>query len=168
MLRGGGHDGLAAMSRASENHAGPAARGNPGGVPSSGHRTRGAIRATSTRDSEKSVRNELLPLATGSPAANRTDPGANGRSAPRRGRDLLDHLAASLDPTDARAIAAPIALARRAIRAWLTHDGYRPDAASIERVMGVARGETKACEVAGGVRVRTHPAAIRQIIPQGH
>lgn len=67
--------------------------------------------------------------------------------------DLLTELASHLDPTDAPALAeAPPPLARRAIRAWL-HDGsYPPDAAAVERVLAVARGDRIACEV-GGRRV---------------
>ena len=73
--------------------------------------------------------------------------------------DLLDSLAAAIDPTDARGLrAAPAALARRAVRNWLTRevggpDRHPPDAASVERVLAVARNEALACEVAGGRRV---------------
>ncbi|MEY2995274.1 MAG: tRNA lysidine(34) synthetase TilS [Actinomycetota bacterium] len=67
---------------------------------------------------------------------------------------LLDSLARALDPTDARALcAAPLPLARRAIRAWLTTD-HPPDAATVERVLAVARGEAVACEIPGGNRVQ--------------
>lgn len=67
--------------------------------------------------------------------------------------DLLDSLASEIDPTDARALsAAPAPLARRAIRRWLT-DEHPPDAASVERVLSVARGDATACELPGGVRV---------------
>lgn len=68
--------------------------------------------------------------------------------------DLLDQLSAELDPTDARALAAaPAPLARRAVRRWLTTD-HPPDAATVERVLAVARGEAIACEIAGGNRVQ--------------
>jgi tRNA(Ile)-lysidine synthase len=67
--------------------------------------------------------------------------------------DLLDDLAGRLDPTDARAIAvAPLPLARRAVRRWLTGE-HPPDAATVERVLAVARGEAVACELPGGDRV---------------
>jgi tRNA(Ile)-lysidine synthase len=73
---------------------------------------------------------------------------------------LLEELAAAVDPTDARALAAaPVALARRAVRRWLRTAGpggaerYAPDAAATERVLAVARGEAVACELAGGWRV---------------
>ncbi len=71
--------------------------------------------------------------------------------------DLLDALAAELDPTDARALAAaPRPLARAAVRAWLrpTGGGQPPSAAAVERVLAVADGTHVATEVAGGWRVR--------------
>lgn len=68
--------------------------------------------------------------------------------------DLLDRLSAELDPTDARALAdAPAPLARRAIRRWLASD-HPPDAATVERVLAVARGEAIACEIPGGNRIQ--------------
>ena len=78
-------------------------------------------------------------------------------------RDLLEALAAALDPTDALALAAaPIALARRALRRWLTDEaGYPPDAAAVERVLGVARGAVIACEITGGRRVSRHQQRLR-------
>ncbi len=76
---------------------------------------------------------------------------------------VLDDLAAGLDPTDARALAAaPVALARRALRRWLTPaSGHPPDAASIERVLAVVRGEALGAEVAGGRRVRRTGGRLR-------
>lgn len=68
--------------------------------------------------------------------------------------ELLDGLAREIDPTDADALAAANpALARRAIRRWLTTT-HPPDLASVERVLAVARGEAVACELPGGARVR--------------
>jgi tRNA(Ile)-lysidine synthase len=99
------------------------------------------------------VRHELLPLLDA--IAERDVAALLARQADtlRGEADLLDELAAALDPTDARALAAaPPALARRAVRRWLTC-GYPPDAAAVERVLAVARGEVVACEVGGGRRV---------------
>lgn len=80
--------------------------------------------------------------------------------------DLLDELASGLEPTDARAlIAAPIALARRAIRAWIAWP-YPPDAATVERVLAVARGESTACDIGGGRQVRRSQQRLR-IVPAG-
>ncbi|MEY4656487.1 MAG: tRNA(Ile)-lysidine synthase, partial [Actinomycetota bacterium] len=68
--------------------------------------------------------------------------------------DLLNELAGALDPTDALALAsAPIALARRAIRTWLTNP-LVPDSATVERVLEVARGNTLACDIGLGRQVR--------------
>jgi len=70
--------------------------------------------------------------------------------------DLLDTLAATIDPTDARALtAAPLALARRAVRAWLTID-HPPDLATVTRVLAVASGDVEACETNDGRRVARH------------
>jgi tRNA(Ile)-lysidine synthase len=67
---------------------------------------------------------------------------------------LLDSLAGVLDATDARAIAAAEpALARRALRHWISGGGYPPDVATLERALEVARGRTKACELGGGRRL---------------
>lgn len=68
--------------------------------------------------------------------------------------DLLESLAATLDPTDVAAVgAAPRPLARRALRRWLTVDGYPPDAAAIDRVLDVVAHRAAACEVTGNRRV---------------
>jgi tRNA(Ile)-lysidine synthase len=78
--------------------------------------------------------------------------------------DLLDQLAAAIDPTDARALgAAPVALARRAVRRWLTVElhGLPPDAATVARVLAVAAGEVRACELVGGHRVDRHRQRLR-------
>lgn len=78
--------------------------------------------------------------------------------------DYLDSLAAAVDPTDARALArAPVALARRAVRIWLRGDGpYAPTADAVERVLEVARGDCRACEVGGGLRVRRRRGRLTQ------
>ncbi|MEA2901755.1 MAG: tRNA(Ile)-lysidine synthase [Actinomycetota bacterium] len=101
------------------------------------------------------VRHELLPLVDA--IAQRDVVAILARQAPllRDEAELLDGLAAALDPTDARALAAaPVALARRAVRRWLGGgQEHPPDAAAVERVLVVARGQAKAAEVGGGRRV---------------
>ncbi len=75
--------------------------------------------------------------------------------------ELLDRLAREIDATDAVAVAsAPIALARRAIRAWL-REGHPPDLASVERVLQVARGEALGTEITGGRSVRRTDGKLR-------
>ena len=99
------------------------------------------------------VRHELLPLLD--LIAERDVAAVLARQAAhlRDDADLLDDLAAHLDPTDARALAAaPPALARRAVRRWL-HTTHPPDAATVERVLDVARNGRKATDVGAGRRV---------------
>ena len=70
--------------------------------------------------------------------------------------DFLDELSAGIDPRDAAGLAAaPLPLARRAIRMWLRPalSGRPPSAAAVERVLAVARGEARAAQVADGVGV---------------
>jgi tRNA(Ile)-lysidine synthase len=69
--------------------------------------------------------------------------------------DLLDELAAAIDPADARAVAvAPAPLARRALRRWLAADGYAPDLATLNRALDVARGAATACDLGGERRLQ--------------
>jgi tRNA(Ile)-lysidine synthase len=99
------------------------------------------------------VRHELLPLLDD--VAQRDVAAVLARQADvlREEAVLLDALAAAIDPTDARALAAaPAPLARRAVRSWL-RDRHPPDAAAVERVLAVARGDARSTEVGNGRRV---------------
>ena len=102
------------------------------------------------------VRHELVPLL--SQLAGRDVVPVLARQAEllREESDLLDALAAALDPADARRLsAAPPALARRALRSWIRALGpHPPPAASVERALEVARGRARAAELGGGSRVR--------------
>jgi tRNA(Ile)-lysidine synthase len=109
------------------------------------------------------VRHDLLPALN--VAAQRDLVPVLGRQADllRADDDLLDDLAAAIDPTDARAlVAAPLSLARRAVRRWL-NDGYPPDLATVERVLTVARGEATACELPGGDRIVRSRQRLRRL-----
>ena len=114
------------------------------------------------------VRHDLLPLATRIASRDLTPILTRTADLLRDDDRFLDELATSIEPTDAKAIAAadPV-LARRALRRWLTIDGYPPDAAGIERVLGVARGEATACELPGGRRVERSNQRFRIISPDG-
>jgi tRNA(Ile)-lysidine synthase len=108
------------------------------------------------------VRHEVLPLLN--EVADRDVVPLLVRTAEllRQDSTALDDAARALDPTDALAVAAaPLALARRAIRAWLIEDGYPPDAAAVERVLEVARGTRTACEIPGGRRVERSRQRLR-------
>jgi tRNA(Ile)-lysidine synthase len=106
------------------------------------------------RHQRNRVRAEVLPLLAD---VARRDPApllARHAELARDDEALMDELAAGLDPTDARALcAAPLPLARRAVRRWLTAE-YPPDLATVDRVLDVAHGRATACHVAGGREVR--------------
>ncbi len=115
------------------------------------------------------VRAELLPLMRDL---------ADRDSVPllvRQG-DLLaavsDHLrteAQLLEVTDARALAAaPMAVARVAVREWLrlgVPEHHPPDAATIERVLAVARNDILATDIGGGRRVERTAGRLRLVGP---
>lgn len=112
------------------------------------------------------VRHELLPLLDR--IAERDTVPLLTRTADllRRDDHLLDELAAAVDASDAEAVRhAPAALSSRAIRAWLLVDGYPPDAATVERVLDVARGRAAGCEVGGGRRVERDGSRLRLCSP---
>ena len=118
------------------------------------------------------VRHELIPLLCD--VAGRDVVPLLARSAELAAADseLLDAMAADVDPTNANELAAaPVALARRAIRAWLRTPHPRrhpPDAAAVERVLDVARGAHRATEVGGGRRVSRSTGELRIEADDGH
>jgi tRNA(Ile)-lysidine synthase len=100
------------------------------------------------------IRQQLLPLMNEVSQRDVAQILARQAALFRDDSDFLDDLAKQIDPTDAKALsAAPIALARRAVRVWLT-ETYPPDAATVERVLDVARGATTACEIGMNREVR--------------
>jgi tRNA(Ile)-lysidine synthase len=100
------------------------------------------------------VRHELLPLMVD---ISQRDPApllARTADMARTDNELLEEQAALLDPSDAVALAAaPLPIARRAIRNWLS-DPYPPDVATVERVLAVARGEALACDIGQNWEIR--------------
>ena len=112
------------------------------------------------------VRNELIPLMAD--IAERDVVPLLTRTADllRHDAEFISHLSEDIDPTDAKQLsAANVVLARRAIRRWLTIDGYPPDHAAVERVLDVARGVATACEIDGGRRVTRSHQRLRVIDP---
>ena len=110
------------------------------------------------------VRHELLPLLDD--IAGRDVAAVLARQAELVGDEgrMLDELASAVDATDAVALArAPVALARRAVRRWLAPDGHPPDAATVERVLQVARGEARAADAGGGRRVLRTSGRLRMV-----
>lgn len=121
------------------------------------------VRDPSNRDRafrRNRVRNEVLPLLT--EIGSRDVVAVISRQCELLAEEtaLLDALASAIDATDAKQLAAaPVALARRSVRAWLralNGSSLPPDAAAVERVLSVARGDALACEIAGGVRISRH------------
>jgi len=112
------------------------------------------------------VRHELLPLMDAMAERDVVAVVARQAAILRDDLDVLEALATELDPTDVRALLhATPALARRAVRRWLREAGgdeaHPPDAATVERVLAVARGEAKATDVGGGWRVRRRQGRLR-------
>ena len=85
--------------------------------------------------------------------------------------EALDAATADLDPTDGAALAAaPRALARWALRRWITEtqdagaaggERHPPDLAAVDRVLAVARGEARAADVGCGWRVLRSAGRLR-------
>ncbi|MGH9190511.1 MAG: tRNA lysidine(34) synthetase TilS [Acidimicrobiales bacterium] len=109
------------------------------------------------------VRHELLPLLDA--IAERDVAAVLARQAGvlRNEAELLDELAAALDVTDARGLAAaPLALSRRAVRRWLyVGQDHPPGGDAVERTLAVARGEVRATEVGAGRRVSRSGGRLR-------
>lgn len=108
------------------------------------------------------IRGELLPLLDDIAGRDVVVLLARTAEVLRDDGGLLDRLASFLDPTDAKAVAAAEpAIARRALRAWLTRDGYPPDLATVNRTLDVACGTHRACEIGDGRRVERQQQRLR-------
>jgi tRNA(Ile)-lysidine synthase len=111
------------------------------------------------------VRHEVLPLLAEVAGRDLVPVLARQAALARDAVDLLEAEAASVDPTDAAALAAaPVALARLAVRRWLrgcSAEHHPPDAATVDRVLAVARLERRATEVGGGWTVARTAGRLR-------
>ncbi len=162
LLRGAGLDGLAAMRRGFHHPLLPVRRSetraiclNEGLEPVEDPTNQDA------RFLRNRVRHDLLPLCSQIAGRDVVPILARQAGVFAAEADLLDELAAEVDVSDAAALnAAPCALARRATRRWLRDGGYPPDLAAVERVLAVARGDTRATDVAPGIRVRRSRKAL--------
>ncbi|MBV1893953.1 MAG: tRNA lysidine(34) synthetase TilS [Ilumatobacteraceae bacterium] len=100
------------------------------------------------------VRHELIPLLNAIAEREVTPLLTRTAGILRDDDDFLDALATQLSPKNASELSnAPRPVAARAVRRWLTQDGYPPDSAAIARVLDVAAGRIAACELSGGRRV---------------
>lgn len=103
------------------------------------------------------VRHELLPLLDAIAERDVAAVLVRQTEGLRSDAELLEQLSLAIEPTDAKALAAaPEPLAARAVRRWLRTGDERhpPDAATVARVLAVARGEAVACDVGAGRQVR--------------
>ncbi len=156
LLRGAGLDGIAAMEPGHRHPILALRRAETTALCE--HLSLDAIDDPMNRDPRfvrNRVRHEALPLLAD--IARRDPVPLLNRSADlaRRAAADLDALAADLDPTDCRMLAAAVpSVAHQTLRRWLqTATGYPPSAAELDRVMAVVRGEAAACEIEPGVRV---------------
>jgi tRNA(Ile)-lysidine synthase len=109
---------------------------------------------TDPRFRRNRVRHELMPLLDDIAERDVTLLLTRTADLLRSDDQFLEELAASVDPTDAAALAAaPRPVASRAVRQWLDRHGYPPDSAAVARVIAVARGDMAACELSGGRRI---------------
>lgn len=117
------------------------------------------------------VRHELLPLLDGLAERDLVPVLCRQADLLRDESDLLAALAAEVDPTDARSLReAPVALARLAVRAWLLAgpaSEHPTDAATIERVLAVARLDAVATDVGAGWRITRSGGILRLLGPDG-
>lgn len=165
LLRGTGPHGLAAMS--TDTHPMLALRRADTvdvcahlGVPPRHDPTNEQPRFTRNR-----VRHEVLPLLAD--VAGRDVVPLLARLAELSARQLaaLEEVSSALDPTDASAVAAaPSSVAAAALRSWwcaTTGEQHPPDRAALERVLAVAAGDTRSCDVCGGWRVARTAGRLR-------
>ena len=107
------------------------------------------------------VRHELLPAMNALAQRDLVPVLTRQSGLMRDDADLLDELAAAVDPTDAKQLAAaPLPLARRAVRRWLATD-HPPDAATVDRVLRVAGGLASGCDIGAGRRVERSRQRLR-------
>jgi len=100
------------------------------------------------------VRKELLPLINDIAARDVVPVLTRQADLLRLDDDLLNSLA------EIEISRAPVALARRAIRMWLTGE-HPPDLATVDRVLEVARGNTPGCDIGGNCQVRRTAQRLR-------
>ena len=102
------------------------------------------------------VRHELLPLMAELSGRDPVPILARHADRAREAVGVLATLVEGIDATDISVLdMLSDDLAKLALRTWLTTEsgGRPPDSASIDRVLGVARGECRAAEIVGGHRV---------------
>ncbi len=118
------------------------------------------------------VRSEVLPLLCDVAGRDVVPVLARQASLLADDAELLQEMASGIDPTDARALkGAPVALARRAVRSWLRSDeaagdaeAHPPSSEEVARVLAVADGRFRACELVGGRRVQRRAGRLHIVV----
>jgi tRNA(Ile)-lysidine synthase len=108
------------------------------------------------------VRSEVIPLLCDVAGRDVVPVLARQASLLAADSDLLQEMAAAIDPTDTQQLrSAPIALGRRAVRGWLRSEegmgdaeSHPPSSDEVARVLAVAGGSARACQLEGGRRVQ--------------
>ncbi len=120
------------------------------------------------------VRRDLLPLCAAIAGRDVVPLLARQADVLREEADFLDDLAGQAlpQPSDARSLAAaPLVLARRAVRGWLAETaeghGYPPSFAEVCAVLDVAAGRRRATELSGGRRVRRSAGRLAVSVVRG-
>jgi tRNA(Ile)-lysidine synthase len=110
------------------------------------------------------LRREVVPMLEQGTSRDLVDVLARQAELLRDDDELLDDLARDHATTEASEIAAlPAALARRVLRQWLGVPP--PSAATIDRVLAVARGAHRATELPGGARVERVHGQLARVEP---
>ncbi len=113
------------------------------------------------------LRREIVPMLERGARRDLVEVIARQAELMRDDDDLLESLSAGHDPADARALTAlPPALARRVVRRWLAAPDL-PAAATVERVLAVARGDVRAAQIPGGDRVERVRGRLERIPAAG-
>jgi tRNA(Ile)-lysidine synthase len=112
------------------------------------------------------IRHDLVPLLDSIAKRDVTPLLARMALATSEDVALLDHLAAEIDPTSARALsAAPVALARRALSRWMVAsgvgDGHPMGLATVDRALAVARGIMPRADLVEGWRIARTAGVLR-------
>jgi tRNA(Ile)-lysidine synthase len=112
------------------------------------------------------IRHELLPLLDSIAKRDVTPLLARMAMVTSDDVTLLDSLAADIDPTSARSVAAaPVALARRALSRWMVAsgvgDGHPMGLATLDRAMAVARGVMPRADLVEGWRIARTAGVLR-------
>jgi tRNA(Ile)-lysidine synthase len=111
------------------------------------------------------VRHELVPLMASIGDRDPVPVLARQAGLLRSVAEHLDHEAESVDPTSCDVLRGlPDVVARTALRRWLrtaSADGHPPDAAALDRVLGVVRGDAVATDLGGGWRVARSGGVLR-------